>query len=222
MIQLQIHQCEWARDNTRELSLSALGFVERSIADVWWHAGESAHAHHQVHRAVAVYESANDPVGAAACHAFECDFALAPWSSALVRNLQLFEGIYPTSELAWPIEEREGATATVDVAAATELIARSRALAEKAGATRVLGFLSLCEGYLARIRRDHSRQLEHTASAVDIFRNYGDEIHFQLAVAHNLLARIDAGRMVDDREESGAIGTWGQLMAASLMRSGSV
>jgi CHAT domain-containing protein len=208
--QLHTHQCELARDDARAISLSAQGFVERAIADMWWRAGEPERARQQLRNAIAVYEAGNDPAGIAAGHAVECEWAIAPWSSTLVRNLEINEAAYPTSELSWLIEQREGGPPSLDGAAeARKHIARTRKLAENASARRVLGSLSLSQGYLARVHGDHARQLAHGEKALAVFRAEGDEMHAQLARTHRLLAQIDAGTTPEDREEAAAIGRWG-------------
>jgi tetratricopeptide (TPR) repeat protein len=206
---LQIHQCEFFRQNAEALSGSALGFVERTVADLWWRAGEVNRAHQQLDRARTVYESADDKIGAATCHAIACDRAIARWSSALVRNLEVLEAAYPTSELAWLVEQSEGETANVDVAASQAQVAKAVANADKAGATRVLGYLSLLEGFLARLRGDNAEQLSHLDKALAVFGAEHDELHTQLATTHRLLAQIDAGRVSEGQEEAAAIGEWG-------------
>ena len=206
---LHVQSCELARDDARAVSPAAEPFVDRSIAEFQALAGDRAAADASLERAIAGYRSAADDVGVAGCLALGGDWAVAPVSSALVRNLMVADAGYPTSELAWMIEAVESATDGVDIDRARSAFDQARALYERFGTTRGIASVLLRLAYLARVEGQLDRQIALADEAAMRFKAADDLLHAQLARTGALLARLDARQFPEDREVAAAIGKWG-------------
>lgn len=208
MLQLQTRTVEGRRTEARALSPSAEAFAVRSLAVLCRFGNDRERADRTLAQARQLHDAAGDRAGVAACDALACEWLVAPWSAASVRNLEPMEAAYPTSQLSWTIEQAEGDTSGVDIDAAHDAIARARAEAHGAAAQRVLGSLALSEAGLHRQRRDMAAQLRSTDEAVALFAAAQDGLHLQLARTHRLLAQVDAGQP-EDLDTAAAIGAWG-------------
>ena len=209
VVSLFVQQFESARDDARNVSANAEAFLERSIAELQAVGGEHAAAEESLDRAVAAYHSANDEAGVAGCLALRGDWAVAPISSALVRNLMIADAAYPTSELVWMIEAVEGGTDGIDIAGARATLEEARTLYERADRTRGVASILLRQAYLAKIQRQLDRQVALAQQSAHLFETSGDVMDAQLANACALLAPLDARRFPEDRQAAAAIGAWG-------------
>ncbi len=209
MLQLQVQQCELARDDARALSPGALGFVERSIAELYAAAGMRSRAEEAMRRATEVYRAGGDDAGVAGCLAPRSDWLIAPVSSGLVRNLMIADAAYPSSELAWMIEAVEGGDEGIDLEQARTVLAEALSLYERAGSRCGSASVLLRLAYVARLEHQLEKQIEQAEEARRRFLAAGDLQHAHLASAHHALALLDARRFPEDRNAAAAIGTWG-------------
>jgi CHAT domain-containing protein len=209
ILQLHVQQCEMARDDARALSPSALGFVERSIAELFSVAGERSRAEEALVRANEIYRIAQDDAGVASCLALRSDWWVAPASSALVRNLVIADAAFPSSELTWNTEAVEGSAEALDLPQGRAVLEEALRLYERAGSPCGVASVLLRLAHVARLEGQLDTQLARAKEAQERFMDAGDPLHAHLALAHHTLALLDARRFPEDRDAAETIGAWG-------------
>lgn len=161
-------------------------------------------------RALAGYQSGDDPAGVAACYMMWGDWLSAPFSTPLVWNFAIQDGATEGSNLSWTLEEAEFDHQNLDETNALGAFQEAERLFRTAGAPRGLAAIEIRYGYLAFLRGDYQAAVRHAQQAGVLFQETGDWAGYWLAEAHRLMAQIGTGHWNDLQDTAQVIGKWGK------------
>lgn len=158
------------------------------------------------------YQQLYDTAGTAACLLLEGDWIAAPFSTPHIHNIYIGSTSGSVnSNPHWKSEERELDVYTSNHAEALQFYRNAENLFIKADAHRGLAAIALRYSYLAAISGEYLEAKQQSLSAQKIFLEQGDQLGYVTAIAHQLLARIGNGELIEENNsELSQITQWGK------------
>lgn len=187
--------------------------IDLNIAELYQFNRDVKTAHEKLSRAKTLYQQSEDIVGQAACLLTEGDWIAAPFSTPLILNTYIgsISGS-PDSNPHWATEEKEHFAITdSNLTQPKQLYQEAQHLFEKAGANRGLAAVALRYSYLAAVKGNYSEAKQKSLEAQKIFSGQGDQLGFNTAIAHYILACIGNGELIEENSpEISQIASWGK------------
>jgi CHAT domain-containing protein/tetratricopeptide (TPR) repeat protein len=188
---------------------SLLAYAQLAAADLARRARQGPMADQLLSEAERMYRASGDPAGVALCLMTRGDWLCAPFTSPLVWNHAMQEGIQ-SSRLAWSIESVELDRTRVDASSAAALFDEADSLFGSVNAPRGTAAVQLRRGYLAVLEGRYDRAVELSTAAATAFESAGDGWGVQVARAHRALSLVGLGGAPEDLAGSDSIGAWGK------------
>jgi len=185
-----------------------LAYTDLIVADQYRHARQYELAQQFLDRARTTYKQVGDLAGLAICQMKWGDWLAAPYSTPVVWNCAIREGLQ-SNELPWTTEAAEfDQKSNARLSDARAAYTEAEQLFSESGARRGLAAVQLRYGYLATLDGNYDHAADRALEAQHGFEATGDQLGAWVARVHRALGLVGAGRMPTDTSTAQDLGVW--------------